>query len=236
MGKNGHVGMRPARPDDGSGRGAIQDAYERIEEYRWFINRNMNTVELARGDLDGCAEDLAVQWILWAGTGKLYELSIAELNAKSRETASAWAARLAEVRRNFDLAYGYFGTIAARECSQPGAMTEEEVGNIRTYYLWLLEYWKLIDPTVGLAPERFSACQQEMVRQWLFWELGKEPARTSADYNATSRRIAAKYPVPPSPPSAPGGDPGNDPGGGGGRIDPKPPLPRKPDWDGRSPR
>ena len=220
----------------GVGREAIQDAYERIEEYRWFVDRNVNTVKLAREDLDGCAEDLAVQWILWAGTGKLYELSIAELNAKSRETASAWAARLAEVRRNFDLAYGYFGTIAARECSQPGAMTEEEVGNIRTYYLWLLEYWKLIDPTVGLAPERFSACQQEMVRQWLFWELGKEPARTSADYNATSRRIAAKHPVPPPPPSAPGGDPGNDPGGGGGRIDPKPPLPRKPDWDGRSPR
>ncbi|MBI5210578.1 MAG: hypothetical protein HY927_11465 [Elusimicrobia bacterium] len=127
--------------------------------------------------------------------------------------------------------------IAAWACYEPGHINEET--HIRPLDKWFFPNPRLLDRE-EMARD-LSGCAKE-----LYWTLVKlndtlhyGETLNPAWLNAEGKRLKEQYEKPQPGPGRPvgggGGDDGSGSGGRGGGIDPKPSMPRKPDWDGRGP-
>lgn len=133
-----------------------------------------------------------------------------------------------------DEAAGYLRTIAAWACHEPGSITYER-------FIVYVDRWHFPNPRLRHRDrwaQGLDACASE-----LYWELigfndvWPHNQTLNPDWlNAEGRRLKEKHaqPQPPLPQPGGGGDgeTGSGGNGRGGRIDPKPGMPRDPNWDG----
>ncbi|MBI5881898.1 MAG: hypothetical protein HZB91_02190 [Elusimicrobia bacterium] len=137
----------------------------------------------------------------------------------------------------FDAA-GYLHTIAVYACQDPGSINYDRfiVYVDRWHFpnrrlLWK-EYWA----------DGLDACAKELYWKLIefndTWSYGQtlNPEWLNAEGKRLKEKHSKPQPTPNQPaPSQPAGGGGSS-GGGGGGINPKPSMPRNPNWDGRGPR
>ncbi|MBI4679227.1 MAG: hypothetical protein HY748_16755 [Elusimicrobia bacterium] len=133
-------------------------------------------------------------------------------------------------------AAGYLRTIALHACQSPGSINEKD-------HIVYLDEWHFPNRRLTYRSywaEGLTGCAVELYWKLIeyndAWTYGQ--TLNPAWLNAEGARLKEKHSKPqPSPGQPVGGDGngGREPAGGRERIDPKPSLPRNPNWDGRKP-